>query len=67
LSSESKAIQEILETFEDNGRCFVRACKWNKEEGCEKPDDKPCPLLWWLTGNLKAGVGLKLKRKWKNK
>jgi hypothetical protein len=45
-------------------RCFVRACKWNKEAGCEKPDDEPCPALWWLTGDINAGRGEKMARKW---
>lgn len=46
-------------------RCFARACKWNTEEGCEKPVDAPCPLLWWSTGNLAAGKGIDMRVKWK--
>jgi len=46
-------------------RCFARACKWNTDDGCIKPIDKPCPFLWFITGNPKAGIGLDLRRKWK--
>lgn len=64
--SQTKEATELLERHEeDTGRCFTRVCKWNTEEGCEKPIDSPCPQLWFLTGDKTAGIGLDLKRKWR--
>lgn len=58
VSGGEEAFREMTE-----GRCFTRACRWNKDNGCEKPDDSPCPLLWWL-GDTGAGKGRHMARKW---
>lgn len=65
MISQSVQARVLLESHEkETGRCFTRACVHNKEEGCEKPIDKPCPQLWFLTGNTKAGVDVDLRRLW---
>ena len=45
-------------------RCWVRLCIHNKPDACEKPVEVPCPRLWYVTGNKKAGVGVDLARRW---
>jgi len=63
-----KETKRLLEKHEEEtGRCYARACEHNKEEGCEKPIDRPCPQIRLLSGNPTAGIGIDLRRKWVKK
>ena len=61
-------IQATLKRHEEKtGRCFTRACNHNKEEGCVKPVDSPCPQMCLLTGVHGGGIGEDLRRKWRSR
>ncbi len=58
----------LIEHHEERtGRCFTMACRWNKDEGCDKPKEAPCPQEVVLTGNMDAGAGIDMKREWKKR
>lgn len=68
MMGEFEETKRILEKHEEEtGRCYTRACVHNTEEGCVKPVDRPCPQMWFLTGDVRAGRGKDLRKKWVKK